>query len=191
MTATAEKVRENRLRAAVQRQGFQLVKSRRRDPRARDYGAYMIVNPTTSTIEGGDLSRGGMSLDDVENWLARDEDGPATRAEAWCEHYADRLCDAGFDVRTAADRSAHGTTAKLVATKDVYQVSAAWHTGVKPARTRFEGVWCGKHPDMPNFQPRKAPSVGDLDQVITLDDLSQWKMIRGFNRGEQPGRVAS
>lgn len=190
MTAT-EKVRENRLRAAVQRQGYVLVKSRRRDPRARDYGAYMIVNPVAGTIEAGDLSYGGMNLDDVENWLARDEDAPATRAEAWCEHYADRLRDAGFTVETAASRSAYGTMARLVATKDIYRVSASWHTGVKPARTRFEGVWCGQRPDMPNFQPRKGASVGDLEELVALDDLTQWKMLKGFNRGERMARVAS
>lgn len=72
MTATAEKVRENRLRAAAERQGFEVRKSRRRDPRARDYGAYMIVNPGDGTIEAG--GHGGMSLDDVEKWLAGNED---------------------------------------------------------------------------------------------------------------------
>lgn len=191
MTDTDEKVRENRLRAAVQRQGYQMVKSRRRDPRARDYGGYMIINPATSTVEAGDLTRGGMSLDDVDNWLTRDEDGPATEAEVRCEHYAGRLRDAGFTVKTAAGRSAYGTTAQLAATKGIYRVSAEWHTGAKPARTRFEGVWCGERPDRPNFQPRKGPSVGDLDQLIALDDLSQWKMIGGFNRGEKPARAAS
>lgn len=194
MTETAEKIRENRLRAAAERQGYRLVKSRRRDPRALDYGMYAIFNPHTNTIEAGcDSLRSGfhMNLDDVENWLARDEDGPATQAEAWCEHYADRLRDAGFTVETAAGRSAYGTTARLVAAKDIYQVSASWHTGASPARTRFQGVWCGSRPQMPNFQPRKGASVGDLDDLLGLDDLSQWKMLKGFNRGERPERVAS
>jgi hypothetical protein len=41
---TDEKVRENRLRRMAERQGLRLVKSRRRDPRAIDYGTYMLVN---------------------------------------------------------------------------------------------------------------------------------------------------
>ena len=35
-------VRENRLRRVAQRRGFRLVKSRRRDPRAIDYGGYQL-----------------------------------------------------------------------------------------------------------------------------------------------------
>ncbi len=43
MPATqAEKVRENRLRRMAVRQGLALEKSRRRDPRARDYGMYWL-----------------------------------------------------------------------------------------------------------------------------------------------------
>ena len=43
-TSTSEKVRENRLRRAAQRQGLELRKSPRRDPRALDYGAWLVVN---------------------------------------------------------------------------------------------------------------------------------------------------
>jgi hypothetical protein len=183
---TTEKTRENRLRAAAQRQGYQVVKSRRRDSRATDYGAYMIVNSATNYIESGDLSYGGLSLDEVENWLTSDRpDGQATKAATLCDRYAGKLRDAGFDVQTSERTTAYGTTARLVATEDIYRVTAEWHTGAKPARTRFEGVWCGQHPEMPNFQPRKAPSVGDLDALIALEDLSRWKMISGFNRGER------
>lgn len=46
----AEKVRENRLRRMAERQGHQLVKSRRRDPRAYDYGRYWITDPATKVI---------------------------------------------------------------------------------------------------------------------------------------------
>jgi hypothetical protein len=183
--ATLDKTRENRLRAAVQRQGYQLIKSRRRDPRALDYGGYMIVNPHTSSIEAGDLTYGGMTLDQVEEWLADGEvTAGTTKAATLCEQYAGKLRDAGFEVQIKAHRSAYGTTARLVATKGIYQVSADWHTGAKPARTRFEGAWCGEHPERPNFQPRKAPSVGALDELLALDDLSEWKMVSGFNRGE-------
>ena len=41
---TAEKVRENRLRRMAERQGLELRKSRRRDPRAKDYGRWYIVD---------------------------------------------------------------------------------------------------------------------------------------------------
>ena len=41
---TAEKIRENRLRRMAERQGLELRKSRRRDPRAKDYGRWYIVD---------------------------------------------------------------------------------------------------------------------------------------------------
>jgi hypothetical protein len=41
---TAEKVRENRLRRMAERQGLELRKSRRRDPRAKDYGRWYMVD---------------------------------------------------------------------------------------------------------------------------------------------------
>ena len=40
---TGEKVRENRLRRMATRQGFRLVKTRRLDPLAIDYGTYRLV----------------------------------------------------------------------------------------------------------------------------------------------------
>jgi hypothetical protein len=64
----AEKVRENRLRRAAERQGLLLKKSRRRDPRAYDYGVYWIVNARLNTLESPES---GMSLDDVEAFLDR------------------------------------------------------------------------------------------------------------------------
>jgi hypothetical protein len=47
--STAEKVRENRLRRAAQRQGLELRKSPRRDPRALDYGTWLVVNPRSGS----------------------------------------------------------------------------------------------------------------------------------------------
>ena len=48
----AEKARENRLRDWAKRQGYELHKSRRRDPRAKDYGTYRLclsgASPRTS-----------------------------------------------------------------------------------------------------------------------------------------------
>lgn len=67
---TDDKTTENRLRRMAQRQGFTLVKSRRRDPRALDYDRYMIVDSTTNcVVAGADTGRLSMSLDDVETFL--------------------------------------------------------------------------------------------------------------------------
>jgi hypothetical protein len=69
MTDT-DKIRENRLRRAAQRQGLMLAKSRRRDSRASDYGTYMLVDAQTNTLTAWGLPPGyGMSLDDVEDAL--------------------------------------------------------------------------------------------------------------------------
>lgn len=71
MTNQTEKIRENRLRRMAERQGVALVKSRRRDPRAIDYGGWMIVDPSTNAVVAGTgaVGRPSMSLDDVERWL--------------------------------------------------------------------------------------------------------------------------
>jgi hypothetical protein len=50
MSEESEKVRENRLRRMADRQGLKLVKSRRRDPRALDYGTYALVAEGTNEI---------------------------------------------------------------------------------------------------------------------------------------------
>ena len=69
-TSTAQKVRENRLRRMAERQGLRLVKSRRRDPRAYDYGGYWLVEMNTNECVGG--GQAGMSLDAVQAALTRD-----------------------------------------------------------------------------------------------------------------------
>ena len=70
---TTAKIRENKARRAAQRQGYRLVKSRRRDPRAIDYGTYGIVDYSESKsgvlVAGGD-SGYGLTLDDVERRLS-------------------------------------------------------------------------------------------------------------------------
>jgi hypothetical protein len=74
---TAHKVRENRLRRAAERQGLQLQKSRRRDPRAFDYGTYSLVAMRTDTLAAHDFSSGeafGLDLDEIEERL----NSPAT-----------------------------------------------------------------------------------------------------------------
>ena len=65
-----DKIVENRCRRALSRRGFTLQKSRRRDPRAVDYGGYMIVDAATNTVVAGAGSNAfSMSLDEVEAWL--------------------------------------------------------------------------------------------------------------------------
>jgi hypothetical protein len=74
----ADKVRENRVRRMAARQGLQLVKSRTRDPRALDYGSYMLLDGDRVVLGGtrkalGNKFKRGMavSLDDVEAFLKR------------------------------------------------------------------------------------------------------------------------
>ena len=66
----ALRTRETRLRRAAERQGYRLVKSRRRDPRALDYGLYWVVDPRTSgVVSHGSGHDGGSDLDGIEEWL--------------------------------------------------------------------------------------------------------------------------
>jgi hypothetical protein len=68
---TEEKVREARARRAAQRQGLKLVRSRRRDAQAADFGRYTLVDPDTNRAVAGELdSASAMTLDDVEAWLS-------------------------------------------------------------------------------------------------------------------------
>lgn len=59
-----EKVRINRLRRKAVRQGYQLHKTRRIDPRATDYGTYRLV-PEKGKVK--DFA----SIDDIEKFLSR------------------------------------------------------------------------------------------------------------------------
>lgn len=64
---TYEKVRENRMRRMAQRQGLRLIKSKRRDPRAVDFGQFWLVDIyTNGAVTGGQF---GISLDEVEEFL--------------------------------------------------------------------------------------------------------------------------
>ena len=60
----AEKVRENRLRRWAEGQGYTLEKSRRRDPRAKDYGTYRLVPEKGKPKDFPDI-------DAVEKFLSR------------------------------------------------------------------------------------------------------------------------
>jgi hypothetical protein len=68
-----QKVHEARVRRMIDRQGYLLEKSRRRDPRAVGYGNYRIVDPTTNTVVAG-AGRAGyaMSLDEAEAWATEE-----------------------------------------------------------------------------------------------------------------------
>jgi hypothetical protein len=62
---TAEKVRENRLRRMATRRGLVLVKSRRRDPGALDFGAYWLLDERNRHVSG----EVGMDLDGIQAFL--------------------------------------------------------------------------------------------------------------------------
>lgn len=67
---TSEKVRENRARRAVERRGFRLVKSRRRDPMAIGYGKYRVETGDGVEATGFGSTMGwGLTLDEVEDRL--------------------------------------------------------------------------------------------------------------------------
>jgi len=52
------------------RQGLRLTKTRRRDPRALDYGTYMLVDANTDALVAWGLQSGyGMTLDEIETCL--------------------------------------------------------------------------------------------------------------------------
>lgn len=69
-----DKVRENKLRRMAERQGLKVIKSRRRDPRAVDYGRYWLVEVqgpggdarSRLIVAGGDF---GLSMDELEDEL--------------------------------------------------------------------------------------------------------------------------
>jgi hypothetical protein len=67
--SNVEKIRENRLRRAAERQGLNLSKSRLRDPRAVGYGLYTLSDKQTGGVLVSTQSSAGMSLDEVEDRL--------------------------------------------------------------------------------------------------------------------------
>jgi hypothetical protein len=58
-----EKAREVRLRALLDRRGYRLVKSHRRDPYALDYGYSVLLKASGKVVSGP-----RMTLDDVEGF---------------------------------------------------------------------------------------------------------------------------
>ena len=65
-----DKVRENRIRRMARRQDLCVVKSRRRDPQATDFGCYFITDMEKCIVAGAEnTGRPDYSLDDVEEYL--------------------------------------------------------------------------------------------------------------------------
>lgn len=64
MSDTAHKTRENRLRRVAERQGLTFTKTRRRDPRAIDYGHYYLHRNGVQVLDAADL-------DEVEHFLTQ------------------------------------------------------------------------------------------------------------------------
>jgi hypothetical protein len=70
----ADKVRENRLRRMADRQGLRYRVSKRRDPRAIDYGRVWLTDAHTNLVVA-EFAPGGAAkpiLDEIEDWLTRD-----------------------------------------------------------------------------------------------------------------------
>ena len=66
------KTRENLYRRAAKRQGYELVKSRRRDRRAVGWGKFMIVNPETNEVVFGGFPKDfSADIDAIAAWLTR------------------------------------------------------------------------------------------------------------------------
>lgn len=65
----ALKVRENQIRRVAARQGLAFSRSRRRDPRALDYGRYQLVRGEEVVLETRDL-------DAVERFLRGESENP-------------------------------------------------------------------------------------------------------------------
>ncbi len=66
-----EDVREARLRRMLHRRGLKLLKSRRRDPKALDYGGYMVANLVSGVVVFGETPHSFCwTLDNVEKFLA-------------------------------------------------------------------------------------------------------------------------
>ena len=72
--SSVDKTRETRLRRTADRQGMRLERSRRRDPRAVDYGRYWLVDLASGDVVAGasQLGRPHWTLDQVEAWLTSD-----------------------------------------------------------------------------------------------------------------------
>jgi hypothetical protein len=97
-----EKVREDRVRRMLARQGYQLTRSRRRDPQARDFGCYAIMDWDRGVFVAGaegDPAQYRMSLDDAEEWASVGVDERIPRAAA--EHVRAKVVEAARSLDAA------------------------------------------------------------------------------------------
>jgi hypothetical protein len=79
-----DKVKENRLRRKLDRMGFQLRKSKRKDPDAVDFGKYVIFEPGTTWSVYGNKKTFDLSLDNVEVWIRQHTSRPASdKSKSW------------------------------------------------------------------------------------------------------------
>jgi hypothetical protein len=68
---TEEKVMENRVRRVAHRRGYKVIKSRRRDPKAIDYGGFMLIDARKNTvILGGSPIAYSATIEEIESYLA-------------------------------------------------------------------------------------------------------------------------
>ena len=78
---TIDKIREDRVRRALDRRGMRLAKIRRRDRNALDYGHYQVFSRWTGNLVDGETSNWTFkSLESVEAWMtktSRKEKAPA------------------------------------------------------------------------------------------------------------------
>lgn len=71
LAGTERKSLEQRARRMAKRQGLTLERSRRRDPYARDFGKYRLVDDRNVVVVGAEQAPFGMDLQEVVNWLLR------------------------------------------------------------------------------------------------------------------------
>lgn len=70
MATSTDRVRENRIRRMAERQGLRVVKSRRRDRRAFDFGGFMLLDANSgSVVSGAHPLPFSLNLDEVEGHL--------------------------------------------------------------------------------------------------------------------------
>jgi hypothetical protein len=108
MGRTDDKVRENRVRRGLERQGFHLEKSRRRDPLAMDYDGYRVTDHRHNPVTGARFS---MTLDEVERWGRTRGHLPAADGSMATEMVCDTVVSRALDL---ALPSAHAKLALIV-----------------------------------------------------------------------------
>lgn len=74
MVGSTAKVYENRLRRMAKRQGLELRKSKRKDPRALDFGRWAIFTEGGAPVVGLERDRFTLDLADVERHLTGNEE---------------------------------------------------------------------------------------------------------------------